>query len=246
MKSVFNIAAYRFVALTDLPDWRERIHAQAQTHALKGTVLLAGEGINLVLAGAPAALQSFMAWLTAQPAFVDLPVKASWSDTVPFGRLIVKVKPEIIRMNRPSIRPQTERAPTVDAKTLDRWLDAGRDDAGRRVALLDTRNAFEVDHGSFAGAHDWRLDRFGDFPHALQAHRAEFEGATVVTYCTGGIRCEKAALLMLEVGIPNVFQLDGGILNYFEKSGGRHFEGNCFVFDARESLDDTLAPARPL
>ena len=111
---------------------------------------------------------------------------------------------------------------------------------------LDTRNAFEVDHGRFRGARDWRIGKFSEFPQALAAHRGELEGKTVVSYCTGGIRCEKAALLMAEAGIANVLQLDGGILKYFEDTDGKHFEGDCFVFDARATLNDTLTPGRPL
>jgi UPF0176 protein len=163
---------------------------------------------------------------------------------VPFGKLLVKVKREIIRMNHPTIRPQAGRAPSVDAQTLARWLDAGVDDTGREVVTLDTRNAFEVDQGRFQGAHDWRIAKFSEFPQALLAHRAELEGKTVVSYCTGGIRCEKAALLMQDAGMSNVWQLDGGILKYFEETGGAHFDGDCFVFDEREALNDTLAPVR--
>ena len=207
-------------------------------------MLLADEGINLFVAGAEPQVREFIAWLTAHAAFADLPVKESWSGAVPFGKLVVKVKPEIIRMNHPTIRPQARRAAAVDAKTLARWLDAGVDDAGREVVTLDTRNAFEVDHGRFEGAHDWRINKFSEFPLALQAHRAELEGKTVVSYCTGGIRCEKAALLMAEAGIANVLQLDGGILKYFEETGGKHFEGDCFVFDARGTLNDTLTQVR--
>ncbi len=246
MRSILNISAYKFVGLTDTGRWRESIRSQAQACALKGTVLLADEGINLFVAGAPAGVRDFLAWLGAHAPFADLPVKESWSDTLPFGRLLVKVKAEIIRMNHPAIQPQLARAPAVDAKTLARWLDAGVDDAGREVVTLDTRNAFEVDHGRFRGAHDWRLAKFSDFPEALRARRAELEGKTVVSYCTGGIRCEKAALLMREAGLANVLQLDGGILKYLEEAGGRHFEGNCFVFDARGALNDSLAPTRPV
>lgn len=151
----------------------------------------------------------------------------------------------IIRMNQPTIRPQARRAPTLDAVTLARWLDAGRDDQGHEVLMLDTRNAFEVGHGRFAGALDWGLAAFGDFPAALQAHRAALAGKTVVSYCTGGIRCEKAALLMADSGVERVFQLEGGILNYFEATDGRHFEGHCFVFDDRQLLTDTLLPVDP-
>jgi UPF0176 protein len=149
-------------------------------------------------------------------------------------------------MNHPTIKPQDARAPSVDAVTLARWLTTGVDDAGREVVTLDTRNAFEVDHGRFKNAIDWRIAKFSEFPDALRTHRAELDGKTVVSYCTGGIRCEKAALLMREAGIEHVLQLDGGILKYFEEAGGAHFEGNCFVFDEREALSDTLRPTSPL
>jgi len=128
----------------------------------------------------------------------------------------------------------------VDAATLARWLDTGTDDAGRPVVTLDTRNAFEIGHGRFRGAIDWNLAKFSDFPEAVLAHRDELAGKTVVSYCTGGIRCEKAALFMSEAGIENVLQLDGGILKYFEDTGGRHFDGSCFVFDGREAVDAAL------
>jgi UPF0176 protein len=241
---VLNVSAYKFVSLSDPAQWRESIRSQAQALSLKGTVLLADEGINLFLAGDAESPRAFVRWLRGHRELADLDAKESWSDARPFRRLIVKVKPEIIRMNCPTIRPQAERAPAVDAQTLARWLDAGRDDAGRPVVTLDTRNAFEVGHGRFRGALDWDLNRFSDFPQALQQRRHELEGKTVVSYCTGGIRCEKAALLMAEAGIENVLQLDGGILRYFEHTGGKHFDGHCFVFDQRESLDVTLAPAQ--
>ncbi|HKX39867.1 MAG TPA: sulfurtransferase [Burkholderiaceae bacterium] len=242
--SVLNVSAYKFVSLDDPARWRERIRAQAEAHALKGTVLLAHEGINLFLAGHAEALRRFVTWLREHGELADLEAKESWSTAAPFRRLLVKVKREIIRMNCPTIRPQAERAPAVDAPTLARWLAAGHDDAGRPVVTLDTRNAFEIGHGRFRGALDWGLARFSDFPQALQRRRAELEGKTVVSYCTGGIRCEKAALLMREAGVENVLQLDGGILRYFEQAGGQHFDGSCFVFDQRESLDVTLTPAQ--
>ena len=246
MKSILNVSAYKFVSLTDPAAWCDAVRAQAQACALLGTVLLAEEGINLFVAGAPPEMVTFLHWLRLQAPFSELVTKESESDELPFGKLIVKVKPEIIRMNHPLIRPQNERAPAVDAKTLARWLDTGHDDQGRPVVTLDTRNAFEVDLGRFKGALDWRITKFSDFPEALLAHRDELEGKTVVSYCTGGIRCEKAALLMREAGVGNVLQLEGGILQYFKEVGGRHFEGNCFVFDERAALSDTLAPISPL
>ena len=244
MISVLNVSAYKFVSLNDPALWRESIRSQAEASALKGTVLLADEGINLFLAGDAGSLRGFIAWLRSHRKFADLDAKESWSNAAPFRRLIVKVKPEIIRMNCPTIRPHAERAPAVDAQTLARWLDAGHDDAGRPVVTLDTRNGFEVGLGRLRGALDWGLGRFSDFPDALRQRRHELDGKTVVSYCTGGIRCEKAALLMTEAGVENVLQLDGGILRYFEHTGGKHFDGHCFVFDQRESLDVTLAPAQ--
>jgi Predicted sulfurtransferase len=240
---VLNISAYRFVPLHDCAALRESIRSQAVQRGLKGTVLLAEEGINLFLAGAPEAVRGFVAWLQADARFADLAPKESWSAHVPFRKLQVKVKREIIRMNHPAIRPHEGRAPAVDARTLERWLAQGHDDEGRPVVTLDTRNAFEVDYGTFEGAIDWRIRKFSEFPQAVLEHRDELQGKTVVSFCTGGIRCEKAAIFMREAaGLERVYQLDGGILKYFEETGGRHFRGSCFVFDEREALDASLAP----
>jgi UPF0176 protein len=182
--------------------------------------------------------------LHADPRLAGLPTKDSFSPAQPFRRLKVKIKDEIIRMNHPAIRPQAGRAPSVEPATLARWLAQGRDDEGRELALLDTRNAFEVDAGTFAGAHDWRIGKFSDFPGAFDARRAELEGKTVVSFCTGGIRCEKAALYMRERALPHVLQLEGGILGYFAATGGAApgWQGRCFVFDERGALDADLAP----
>lgn len=244
MNLILNISAYKFVALGDLAELRESVRAQALACGLKGTVLLAEEGINIFVAGAAAPARRFLGWLRRDARLADMEAKESRSDQVPFGKLLIKVKPEIIRMNRPAIRPQVGRAPAVGAATLARWLDRGSDDAGRPVVMLDTRNGFEVDRGRFTGALDWRLAKFSDFPRALLTHRDELRGKTVVSYCTGGIRCEKAALFMRDAGVNPVYQLEGGILKYLEETGGAHFEGECFVFDARSALDRTLQPAQ--
>jgi len=145
-------------------------------------------------------------------------------------------------MDHPAIRPEAGRAPSVEARTLARWLRQGRDDEGREVVMLDTRNAFEVDHGTFRGAIDWRISRFTQFPAAVQANRDQLAGKTVVSFCTGGIRCEKAAIYMEQAGIEHIYQLEGGILKYFEETGGEGYDGECFVFDGRESLDPALRP----
>jgi UPF0176 protein len=235
-------AAYRFVELPDAAALRERLLASAGAAALKGTLLIAPEGINFTLAGEPQALEGWLAALQADSRLAGLDIKRHAHGTLPFQRLRVKLKAEIIRMNQPVVQPQAGRAPAVDAGTLQRWLAQGaRDDQGRELVLLDTRNGFEVDAGAFEGALDWRLTKFSDFPAALEQHRASLQGKTVVSYCTGGIRCEKAALWMQRAGIEHVLQLDGGILRYFEATAGApHWRGHCFVFDERGLLGADL------
>jgi UPF0176 protein len=242
--AVLNVSAYKFVPLDALPARREQLLARCLALTLKGTVLLAPEGINLFLAGTADAVDALLASLRSDPLLADLRAKRSWSAAQPFRRMKVKIKREIITLNRPQIRPESERAPAVPPAVLKRWLDAGCDDAGRPLLMLDTRNAFERELGGFNGCVDFGLVRFSDFATALEAQATRFAGQTVVTYCTGGIRCEKAALLMREVGVKHVYQLDGGILDYFEQVGGAHYSGGCFVFDEREALDPALAPQR--
>ncbi len=239
--AVLNVSAYLFTRLDDAPELRPPLRSRALAAGLKGTILLAGEGINLFLAGDADAVRGFIDDLRTDPRFAALTTKESWSDDQPFGRMLVKVKREIIRMDRPAIRPESGRAPAVEPATLRRWLDQGHDDDGREVVMLDTRNAFEVDYGTFRGAVDWRIERFTEFPDAAASHRDDLAGKTVVSFCTGGIRCEKAAIHLREVGV-HALQLDGGILGYFEQVGGDHWAGECFVFDEREALSPDPAP----
>ena len=241
MRTILNISAYKFIELADAKRLQPVLLERAMQADLKGTVLLASEGINLFLAGAAERVRGWVAQLRRDPRFADLDIKESWSDRQPFRRIQVKLKPEIIRMNHPTIRPTEGRAPAVLPGTLRRWLDRGSDDHGVQVVTLDTRNAFEVDWGGFVGAIDWRLEKFSDFPRAAKQHLADLHGKTVVAYCTGGIRCEKAAIYLQQLGAGSVFQLDGGILKYFENEGGAHFRGDCFVFDERVRLNDSLS-----
>ena len=241
MNPILNISAYLFTPLAAPEVWRERCRDQADARQLKGTILLAPEGINLFLAGPEAPVDGFMQWLRAQDGMAGLGGKRSWSAEQPFGKLLVKVKREIIRMNHPTIAPAEGRAPAVSPTDLQRWLAQGHDDQGQKVVMLDTRNAFEVGHGKFAGALDWGLEKFSEFPKAALDRLGDLQGKTVVSYCTGGIRCEKAAIYLRELGLPDVYQLDGGILQYFEDTGGAHFEGDCFVFDERVALAPDLS-----
>lgn len=242
---ITNIAAYAFVAIDDPHALTAQLHACARDAGLLGTVLVAGEGINVVLAGDGDGIDSFVAALRADARFADLRVKTSHSATAPFARLKVKVKAEIISFRRDGTSPIDMRAPSVSPQTLACWIDQGCDDDGRRVVLLDTRNREEAAHGSFVGALTLPIDNFTEFPAALAPHRDALADATVVSFCTGGIRCEKAALWMCGDGMDHVLQLDGGILGYFEAVGGAGYAGNCFVFDQRVALDASLQAISP-
>ncbi|MGY3041031.1 UPF0176 protein [Rhodanobacter sp. TND4EL1] len=244
--SIVNISAYKFISLDDLPALRERLLERCDALALKGTILLASEGINLFLAGNREQIDGFMSSLHEDPRFADIAPKESLSDAVPFGRMRVRIKREIITMQAPTIRPEGGRAPVVDAPTLQRWLDQGHDDHGREVVLLDTRNDYETDLGKFTQAVDYRIASFTAFPAAIAADSTRFEGKTLVSYCTGGIRCEKAVLHMQNLGMQHVYQLEGGILKYLEQTDGTHWSGDCFVFDGRGAIDKRLLPSPPL
>jgi len=237
-----NIAAYRFVAIHDGATLRARLLERSRALELRGTVLIAPEGINLFVAGLPAQVEAWLAELGTDERFRGLATRRSWSATQPFGKMRVRLKAEIIRMNRPELAPAAGRACAVSPMRLARWLDQGCDDAGRQVRLLDTRNAFEVDYGSFRGAISLGLRRFSEFPARVAPHLEALGATSVVSFCTGGIRCEKAGLFLQAAGLKHSYQLEGGILGYFDAVGSRHYTGSCFVFDGREALDPSLAP----
>ena len=242
--NIANISAYQFVALPEFASWRAPVKQRCLDLHLKGTVLLSPEGINLFLAGTRAAIDDFLHWLTTDHlfsgSFAELSPKLSFSAEQPFKRMLVKLKREIITMRHPTIRPMARRAPAVTPPKLKQWLDQGHDEEGRPVILLDTRNEFEVQLGSFVDAHQLHIGHFAEFPQAVAAAAPLLRDKRVVTFCTGGIRCEKAALFMANAGIEHVVQLDGGILKYFEEVGGAHWKGECFVFDQRVALDPAL------
>lgn len=239
---IVNTAAYHFVAVSDPEGLAARVLEWAQAGELRGTALVAPEGINLFLAGSERAINGFFGKLRSDPRFAGIRVKYSHSRTQPFARLKVKLKPEIISFRDESASPLTRRAPAVAPGMLAQWLAQGHDDEGKRVVMLDTRNQQEVAYGTFAGAVTLPIDKFTDLPAAVEEQRQGLADATVVSFCTGGIRCEKAALWMRDAGMDNVLQLDGGILGYFEEVGGQGYEGRCFVFDERVALDPALQP----
>ena len=240
MKSILNIAAYLFVSLDGLPELRTKILDECNARHLKGTILLTGEGINMFLAGKADELRGFLDWLRIDPRFKPLEAKESWSEDQPFKKMLIKLKNEIIRMNHPAIRPEEGRANFISPKKLQEWLDRGTDDLGRPVVMVDTRNAFEVDYGTFENALHFNIEKFTEFPAAISAHKEELADKTLVSFCTGGIRCEKSGLYMREIGMQHSYQLEGGILKYFEEVGSAHYQGTCFVFDEREALEPNL------
>ncbi len=240
MKPILNIAAYLFVSLDDLPELRTKMMNECNSRELKGTILLTGEGINMFLAGKETPLRGFLEWLQTDSRFKTLEAKDSWSDDQPFKKMLIKLKNEIIRMNHPTIRPEEGRANFIAPKKLQEWLDRGTDDLGRPVVMIDTRNAFEVDYGTFENALHFNIHKFTEFPEAIAAHKEALADKTLVSFCTGGIRCEKSGLYMREIGMQHSYQLEGGILKYFEEVGSAHYQGRCFVFDEREALEPTL------
>jgi len=239
--AIANIAAYRFVRIEDPASWRGPLHDWCARAGLKGTILLAGEGINVFLAGPRRGIEEVLQRLRTLSGLEGLEARWSNSDTVPFRHLRVRVKPEIVTLRQPFFDRAATPAPRLEPQTLRRWLDAGCDDEGRPVTLLDTRNAWEVAAGSFEGALDPGISRFSEFADRIDEY-AHLRGHTVVTFCTGGIRCEKAAPLMRAAGFSRVYQLDGGILRWFETCGGAHWRGDCAVFDDRQALRPDLTP----
>lgn len=234
MKPIINIAAYKFVTLSDLPEKKAYLKDLCITLQLKGTILLSSEGINIMLAGTETAIATFKLDLTQQQAFQDLIFKESRSSKQPFKRLLVKIKKEVITLGLPHICPTQKTGPKISPEQLKQWFDEGKD-----FTLLDTRNKYEIAYGTFEGAIDLNLKHFREFPKTV-TELAERKNKPMVMFCTGGIRCEKASLLLLENGFTEVYQLDGGILNYFAKCGGEHYQGNCFVFDERVAVDTSL------
>ncbi len=233
--SIINIAAYQFVELEALPELRNQLRDLCNRLALRGTVLVASEGINLFLAGTRHNVDQFIAFLREDPRFAEIAIKESVSQGRPFNRMLVKIKRKIIPFGVPGIDPIKNGTSKISPQDLKMWIDEGR-----RFQLLDVRNDFEVQIGTFQGAVAIGIDHFGDFPAAVERLPQDFKEQPVVMFCTGGIRCEKAGPYLEQQGYPQVLQLDGGILNYLETCGGEHYEGECFVFDQRVALKTEL------
>lgn len=231
---MLNVAFYHFTHLDEPAELRRRWESSFTQLELKGTVILAREGVNGFLAGTEAAIRDALGLIQADARFTGLRWKESTSPEIPFRHLAFKLKEEIVTFREPSVSPPPA-APRLAPAELRRWYESGKD-----FVILDTRNEYEFRLGHFAGAISAGLEHFVDFREAAKRLPEEWKEKPLVTYCTGGIRCEKAAPYLAQLGFRNVYQLDDGILGYLEREGGAHWEGECFVFDERIALDATL------
>ena len=234
MDPFVNIAGYRFVDLPDRDELREPFREVCEKNRLLGTILLSTEGINFFLCGDQAGIDGFLNYLESDERFVDIPLKISHSEKLAFRRMNVRLKKEIISMGMDEIRPADYTGDAISPTEFKHWLDEGRD-----ITILDTRNDYEIRIGTFENAVDLDISTFRTFPDAVANSDLDKE-KTVVMFCTGGIRCEKASALMLNQGFQDVRQLEGGVLGYFEEVGGAHWNGDCFVFDRRVAVDPEM------
>lgn len=237
MLPIVNISGYKFVTIASekLPQLRIDLKEKAVECGLKGTILLGTEGINSFLAGSREQIDAFVQYLRTFSEFADIWYKESLTDYQPFNRMLVRIKKEIIPMGRDSVVPHEKTAPYISPETLKQWYEEKRD-----MVVLDTRNVYEIELGTFENAMDLHIAHFREFSDAIDMLPESMKEKPVVTFCTGGIRCEKAAELMSQKGFKNVYQLNGGILNYFEKCGGDFYNGECFVFDQRVAVNSAL------
>jgi UPF0176 protein len=242
-ESYINLSGYQFVKLDYLPLLQADIHAALTQFQVLGTVLLAEEGINIALAGTSEQIRRTKQFFAEDDRFASIWFKQSQSDALPFSKLKVRVRHEIIAFDgaeasdRQLRRPE---APSMSPERVAQWLDQGKE-----FTLLDARNRYEIESGTFPSAIHLEIAHFRDFKdavrNALIEGKLDLEKPTV-TFCTGGIRCEKAAPWMLEQGFKEVYQIEGGVLNYFERTNGQHWQGECFVFDDRVEVNKQLEP----
>lgn len=228
---------YKFVELADPEAFKKTVEDMWAPRGLHTLMILAHEGINSTTAAPSlAVMNEFKTWLR-QTFNTDFPFKDSQSDRIPFRKkMTIKIRPEIVTLQRPDLVPASERHNHLSA---EEWEQAIREGA----TILDTRNRYETELGTFKGAVLPPIDEFSEFGEAVEKMNLPKDKKTLI-FCTGGIRCEKAILQLEEQGFKNVYQLDGGILNYFENSRGEYWDGECFVFDNRVAVDKNLTPTK--
>ena len=226
-----NIAGYKFVVLPDRDALRQPLKQQCDELGLRGTILLSFEGINIFIAGPEENINAFRTSLLNDERFADIEFKQSYSEHQPFNRMNVRLKNEIISVGLPNFdRIEPDDGRIRPQELHERLLN---DDD---LVLLDTRNTYETRLGTFQNAIELDLDTFRSFPEAVAKLGNEYKDKEIVMFCTGGVRCEKASVIMKDAGFTNIKQLEGGILGYFEQVGGDYWDGECFVFDKRVAL----------
>lgn len=232
-------ALYHFVRFPDPSAIREPLLALCEVQGIRGTLLLAHEGINGTIAGPPDGIEAVVAHIRALPGCSGLQVKTATAETMPFHRLKVRLKREIVTMGMPDIDPLTGVGHYVSPADWNALIEQPG------TMVIDTRNDYEVKVGTFGGAIDPETESFRDFPAWVAAHREEIAAAPrVAMFCTGGIRCEKATALLKAEGIDHVYHLQGGILKYLEEvpASESRWQGECFVFDERVAVGHELSP----
>ena len=245
MSRYLTAALYKFVELPDYAGWQAPLLALCREHGVKGTLLLAAEGINGTIAGLPQGVRAVLQWLRSDARMADLEHKESWADTPPFHRMKVRLKAEIVTMHVPGLRPAAMAGRYVPPQAWNALIRQPD------VVVVDTRNDYEVAVGSFDGAVDPGTRSFSELPQWVEQQArpggllAERDGKKprVAMFCTGGIRCEKSTALLRMRGFDEVYHLQGGILKYLEtvKPEDSLWQGQCFVFDERVSVGHGLA-----
>ncbi|MEM9249726.1 MAG: rhodanese-related sulfurtransferase [Pseudomonadota bacterium] len=231
------VALYRFTPLSDLPALQADVRALGAREGLRGTLLLAPEGLNGTLAGPREGLERLMGQLRSWPGCADLEGRFSTAAEMPFARLKVRLKREIVTMGRTDVQPSDGTGRYVAPEAWNALISAPD------VTVIDTRNAYEVRLGTFSGAIDPQIESFSDFPAWWEAHAERFKNQRIAMFCTGGIRCEKSTALLTAQGVSEVYHLEGGILSYLEHvpEAESQWHGECFVFDQRVALSHGLA-----
>ncbi|MFK8014930.1 MAG: rhodanese-related sulfurtransferase [Gammaproteobacteria bacterium] len=238
MSACRTAAFYRFVDLPDFRELRAPVRAACERHHILGTILLAREGINGTIAGAPDSVRALFAQLAQDSRLADLEIKEASVSEPPFYRLKVRLKKEIVTLNVEGVDPVTQAGEYVEPRDWNALLD------DPDVTVIDTRNDYEVALGTFDGAVDPQTRSFGELPQWLDEQTGITSDTRVAMFCTGGIRCEKSTALLRSRGVKQVYHLRGGILNYLEKiePQDNRFDGHCFVFDERVAVDADLRP----
>ncbi|MES2614247.1 MAG: rhodanese-related sulfurtransferase [Bdellovibrionota bacterium] len=240
-----NIAYYKFVAIENPSELRQTLLDLCLGLNLKGTIILAYEGINSCLVGAEQSIEQFIQFMHKDLRFTDIEFKKSVSNHIPFRRMLVKIKKEVIPLGMESIKPAEHTGKYIEPLELKQWFDNKED-----FVVLDTRNNYEVDIGTFRGAINPNLTEFRNFPKWVKENFSQYKNKKIVTFCTGGIRCEKATAFMQQEGFENVYQVKGGIIKYFEETAQKapaqdnHYDGDCFVFDYRVAVDKNLEQSK--